>query len=69
VNLPELRNVPYPGSQYDLDLCAMFSSDAGKRVMANWEDRTVPLVFLLSEIKMAVARVHAHCGTGELRPG
>lgn len=68
MNLPELRNVPYPGDPHDLDLCAIFSTEPGKRVLASWEDRSVPLIFLLAEIKMAVGRVNAHCGTGELRP-
>lgn len=68
MTLPALRNVPYPGDPHDLDLCAIFATEAGKRVLAVWEDRSVPLIFLLAEIKLAVGRVNAHCGTGSLTP-
>ena len=66
--LPELRNVPYPGDTTDQDLCALFSTERGERVLESWTNRGAALDFLVAEIRTAIARVHRHCGTGKLTP-
>ena len=68
VTLPALRNVPYPGDPIDLDLTEVFSGERGGRVLAHLAERNVPLQFFVVEVREAMRRVHAHCGTGKLTP-
>lgn len=68
MTLPALRNVAYPGDRLDLDLCALFSTEEGRRVLAHLMERETPLVFWASEVRQAIRRVHEHCGTGSHTP-
>lgn len=68
MNLPALRNIPYSGDPADQDLCTLFTSEAGKRVLASWRERGIPVAFLCAEIDHAIARVRAHCRTGGQTP-